>query len=1107
MSPPAITPDQFSTFGELLKYLRRQARITQRELAIAVGYSDTQISRIEQNQRVPDSTTITALFVPALYIEQEPKWVTRLLELAKAAQVGGITEMDHMADLPTGTVTFLFTDIEGSTKLAREYPERWEALQARHHAILRGAIESNHGIVFQIIGDGFCAAFHTAGDALNAAHQAQRALNQTSEVSETSEVLAIRVRMGIHTGEAEAHEHEYHGYLSLSLVQQLMSAGHGGQVLVSGATEYLLREGLPKDVSLRDLGKHNFKNVHQPVRIFQVVAPDLPNDFPALRTFDILPNNLPAQLTSFIGREHELADIKKLLHDAHMLTLTGPGGTGKTRLSIQAANEVLDQYPNGVWLVELAPILDPLLVPRTTAIAVGLRDEPQRPVIDMLCDYLREKQMLIILDNCEHLVDACAQMADRLMHAAPKARILASSREALGIAGEITYQVPSLALPDLGHLPSVESLSQYEAVKLFIDRAAAAVSTFTVTNDNAPALAQICHRLDGIPLAIELAAAKVRVLSLEQIAKRLDDRFRLLTGGSRAALERHQTLRAAIDWSYNLLSPAEQTLFRRLSVFIDGWTLEAAESVCVGESTSSVVPFEDDIRSKDVLNLLEHLIHKSLVITEEARHESRYRMLETMRQYAHEELVEAGERDALREGHLDYFLQFAETAAPHLIRPEQLEWLAQLDADHENLRLVLEWSLSKETAEPSLRLCAALGRFWYLRSFWLEGSKWMQSALSKPAQNPSQVEKAARVRALYLDADLAYQLDDLERLKTSAELSLALAQEGSDQRDIAISRFMAGLALDGRDDAHARLLMEQSLAEFRELDDPYWESMSYRCLRYILERQEKMKFSEITIQSLELARKAGERLNLAKALVDYADWHYCSNRVNEAKKYLEEADTLFRQMGSNISRAPYWLAEIARLNGDYEEARSLYTELQERYRLLGGKFFRSWAIVGLGQVATEKGNLAQAQAYLEEALAIARELGLYEYIMYRLAILGNILYLQGNIEGAKQKFMEGIHLAKGRGSFPKANFLVLMLHSIYREKPESTARILGIIDNSRREMDDPMDPLFKRNYYDRAEAHARTVLGDAAFESAFAEGQKMSLDEALDLALKTVEEM
>jgi len=936
LSPTAVTPDQFSSFGELLRHLRRQARITQRELAIAVGYSDTQISRIEQNQRVPDSATVTALFVQALYIEQEPKWVARLLELAKAAHIDGISTTDNLS-IPTTL------------------------------------------------------------------------------------------------------------------------------------------------------------------------------------------NNLPNQLTSFIGREKELADVKKLLHDAHMLTLTGPGGTGKTRLSIQAAREALDQYPNGVWFVELAPILDPLLVPRATAIAMGLRDEPQRPVIDMLCDYLREKKMLIILDNCEHLVEACAQMTDRLLHAASNTRIFASSREALGIAGEVTYQVPSLGLPDLENLPSVESLSQYEAVKLFIDRATAAVSTFTVTNDNAPALAQICHRLDGIPLAIELAAAKIRVLSLEQIAKRLDDRFRLLTGGSRTALERHQTLRAALDWSYNLLSEQEQTLFRRLTVFIDGWTLEAAESVCCDPSTalpaervaplragSGLVPFGDDIRSEDVLNLLEHLINKSLVIAEEMGHESRYRMLETMRQYALEKLVDAGERDALHDRHLDYFLQFAETAAPHLIRPEQLEWLVQLDADYENLRFALEWALSKETAELSLRLCAALGSFWYLRSYWLEGSKWLKSALTKTTKSPSAAEKAARVKALYRDAELANQLDDLERMKTSAELSLALAQEGSDRRDIVIARFFVGFVLFRRNDNdRARSLIEQSLAEFRELDDPYWEAYSYsQMIYYLVTPDEQKKIAEMTVQALELARKAGERLNLAGALSEYASWNYSFNRVNEANKYAEEADMLFKEIGSNISTTSFLLAKVAWLNGNYKKARSLYMEMQERYGLLGEKNIRSFVIASLGQLAIEEGNLAQAQAYMEEALETARELEDRTRIAYRLVVLGITYYLQGNIEKFKQHLMEGIRLAKGLSIAPNSHFLAYILKSIYIEKPENAARLLGVIDSSQREMDNAIvDPLFKHVYCDPAKAHARKALGDAAFESAFVEGQKMSLDEALDLALKTVEEM
>ena len=985
----------------------------------------------------------------------------------------------------------MFTDIEGSTKLAREHPETWETARARHHQILREAIESQNGFVFQIIGDAFCAAFYKAGEALKAAYQAQ----QTLQAKVWGDII-LRVRMGIHTGDAEAHENEYHGYLTLSLVQRLMSAGHGGQVLVSGASEHLLRGQLPGDVTLRDLGRHNFKDVSQPVRVFQLVAPDLPADFPPLRTLDLHPNNLPEQLTSFVGREKELADVKRLLHDAHMLTLIGPGGTGKTRLSIRAAREMLDHYPDGVWLVELAPILDPVLVPRTTAMTIGLRDEPQRPVIDMLCDYLRDKRMLLILDNCEHLVDACARMADRLLHAASDVRILASSREALGIGGEVTYRVPSLGLPDLGHLPPVESLSQYEAVRLFIDRARFAVPAFAVTSENAPAIAQICYRLDGIPLAIELAAAKIRVLGVEQIAKRLDDRFRLLTGGSRTALERHQTLRAAIDWSYNLLPSTEQALLRRLSIFLGGWTLDAAESVCVDEL----------VQSADVLDLLEQLINKSLVLMEESHGETRYRMLETMRQYANEKLVEAGESDPLRDRHLTYFLELAEAAEPHLLRPEQLDWLAKLDADYENLRLALEWALDKETAEPSLRLCAALEPFWSIRCYWLEGSKWLERALTKPRQ-PSKREDVFRVRALYRDAALANELDQLERMYSSAEQSLTLAQNVSDGQDIAIARFYLGWAFQRRgDDDRAIELMQQSLTDFQEMNEVYWESVTYRWLNNILATHGMIKMEEKVDRHLLLARRAGERKNLAEALRNKAFQLFQFNRLEEARKYGEEANQLFSAIGINLDESAFLFGNLAWLEGHYEKAKRIFMDVRDRSISAGEKNFGLIASSNLGLMALEEGDFAHAHAYLEESLATARALDDKDAIAWRLAELGNAFYLEGKSQEFKDSYGRCFSLVKELRIFAKRDLLLLALDPLHPEKPENTVRLLGALHEFERESARPIAPLLKRNY-DRAEGHTRKVLGDEVFEINLAEGQKLSLDEALELAGRIVEEI
>ena len=989
--------------------------------------------------------------------------------------------------VPSGTVTFLFTDIEASTRLAREHSEQWESLRARHHEILRTAIEQNHGFVFQIIGDAFCASFHKAADALRAAILAQQGL-----ANEAWGETVIRVRMGIHTGEAEIDGTEYRGYLTMSMVQRLMSAGHGGQVLISGATENLLRGQLSTDIQLIDLGRHHFKDVPQPVRVFQLAAPGLQRDFPPVRTIDHHPNNLPTQLTSFVGREKERADIRRLLHNTHMLTLIGPGGTGKTRLSLQAAGEMLDQFPDGVWLVELAPVLDPVLVPRTTALTIGLRDEPQRPIIDMLCDYLHEKKLLILLDNCEHLVEACARMADRILHTASGILILASSREALGIGGEVTYRVPSLGVPDLSHLPSVETLDQYEAVRLFIDRATSADPAFVVTNASAPAVAQICHRLDGIPLAIELAAAKLSVLGVDQIAKRLDDRFKLLTGGSRTALERHQTLRAAIDWSYNLLPPDEQILFRRLSVFIGGWTLEAAESVCS----------EGAITGGDVLELMDHLIHKSLVF----RDESRYHMLETIRQYANEKLVESGASNMLRDSHLEYFLSLAETAAPHLIRPEQLEWLAQLDADYENLRIALEWALGKEEAEPSLRLCAALGDFWSFRIYWKEGAQALAKALSKPVQEKD-TERTARVKALYMDAMLAESLDDVERMEHSARSSLALAEPGSNELDTTIARFYVGFNLFRRNlYEEARPFLEQSFKDFERLAHPYWVATSHCWFGYILFGQGEKKQSEVFARTLELANKSGERSLIAGALLDQGFVYYLQARVEEAGQVVEHAGTLLSQIIPGLDLTINLRTKIAWLTGDTQKAKSLLLEHQEHMRLLEDKFLLGWALNDLGQLEMETGNLEQAEIYLREAVAIEQEISTPSGVAFCLVQLSILADIQGNTPGFKQTLKECLSQDRELSHLQKMHILTDMLASPFFQKPENSVPFLGALDLYYREIDRPISPLQKR-YYDRAEATARAALGDAAFESVSAEGAKLSLDEALELMLQKVEKL
>jgi predicted ATPase/class 3 adenylate cyclase len=999
-----------------------------------------------------------------------------------------------MIPQPTGTVTFLFTDIEGSTKLAREHSEIWETLRSRHYQILREAIESNHGVVFQVIGDAFCAAFHTAADALKAAVKAQQGLQ-----SEAWGDCVIRVRMGIHTGEAEVHDNEYKGYLTLSLVQRLMSAGHGGQILVSGATENLLRGQLPKEVELRDLGKHHFKDVPQPVRLIQVIAPGLTTEFPPLQVVDLTPNNLPTQLTSFIGREKEAADVKRLLVNTHLLTLIGPGGTGKTRLSLQVAQEQLEAFLHGVWLVELAPISDASLVARTTAATLNLPAEVHRPAIDMLCDYLRDKELLIILDNCEHLVDACARMVDRLLHTAPKLRILASSREALGIAGEVSYRVPSLELPDVKTLLTVESLNQYEAVKLFIDRALAALPTFAVTNDNAPAVAQICHRLDGIPLALELAAAKVRALSIEQIAKRLDDRFRLLTGGSRTALERHQTLRATLDWSYNLLSENEQVLFRRLSIFVNGWTLEAAESVCSDET----------IHQEDVFEVLEQLVNKSLVITEEWQSETRYRMLETMRQYANEKLIEAGESERLRDRHLAYYLELAETAEPHLIRPEQLEWLDRLEAEHENMRSSLEWSLGKERPQQALHLTAALGTFWSLHCYWMEAARWLERALAKPMGNPTAEENTARARALMQEATIADHLDNLEKARASAEASLTLCQTYGTPHDLAMVHFLLGWFWNRLGDLNrAYSFLEESLRQFHILDDPYWQAMTqYEINGVLIARGEKAQ-AEVSPEELDRARKLGERRLLANTLRSSAEAAWSNHQWEQAEAYSRETEILYDQLGYKANPALVVKGSIALSQKDYEQARAIYKKMKEQFELIGEKYTQSQAIAVLGLLAKKDGDLRAAQSYIEEALQIDREIGSKRTVGIGLVFLGQIKFLQGNRADAKSHFTDGFTLIQGSDHYyPKTEALLYFCQTLAEVSPVTAMKILSAIHTFfRQQVREPPNPLYVIES-DDVIAKARQQLNKVKFNQAWAGGETMTIDQALDLALKILDEI
>jgi predicted ATPase/class 3 adenylate cyclase len=854
-----------------------------------------------------------------------------------------------MSERPTGTVTFLFTDIEGSTQLLHALRDQYTLVLADQRAILRAAFDQWAGREIDTQGDAFFVAFARATDAVNAVVQAQRNLAAHA----WADGVTVRVRMALHTGEALLATTGYVG-IDVHRAARICSAGHGGQVLLSQTTRDLVEEALPDGVALRDLGEHRLKDLKRPEHVYQLVIADLPVDFAPLKSLDAHPHNLSIQLTSFIGREQEMARVKELLASARLLTLTGAGGAGKTRLALQVAADLIDEFPDGVWLIELAPLTDPALIPQTVASVLGLREAAGQSLMAMLSDYLRAKTTLLILDNCEHLIDACAKFADTILHAAPKVKLLATSREALGIAGETAYRVPSLSLPpqDFTSLQDFGSLTQYEAVRLFIDRALAVQPDLSVTNANAPALAQICHRLDGIPLALELAAARVKSLSMEQIAARLDDRFRLLTGGSRTALPRQQTLRAAIDWSYDLLAEEERVLLRRLSVFAGGWTLEAAQAVCSC----------DPVCADDVLDLLAHLVDKSLVVFEQYNSEARYRMLETIRQYARDKLFESGEGERIRNQHLDFFLRLAEEALPELDSAEQVMWLNRLETEHENLRAALDWSQQSESGvEVGLRLADALGEFWSIRGYLTEGRERISAVLAH-----TQVLKrtAALGKVLYQAADLAYRQSDYPAAQSFGEESLAIFRELGDKRSISYAQSLLGWVSEEKGDyATAIRLQEEVLALNRELNDDNETASALSNLAWaVLRPGDYARANAHLEEALAIHRRIGDKGGMGFVLSGLAEVALREGKLEPASKLIEKSLVLRRELGHKwgIGASLGTWAWIAMRQFDWESAFARLKESVQVRKEIGDRGGIAFCLERLAEVAIGKHEAEKA---------------------------------------------------------------------------------------------------------------------------------------------------
>ena len=866
-----------------------------------------------------------------------------------------------MSDIPSGTVTFLFTDIEGSTRLLQQLGEKYMILLSDHERLLREACESNQGTVVDIHGDSFFVAFPRAGDGVSAAVQAQHTLAAHA----WPDGVRLRVRMGLHTGEPQISDLGYTG-IDVHRAARIGAAAHGEQVLLSQTTVDLVGDELPDGVSLLDLGEHRLKDLRQPKHLYQLVIPGLPSDFPPLKSLNVSLNNLPIQLTSFIGREKEITEVRQAMNEYRLVTLTGPGGSGKTRLALQVASEITKDFRDGVCFVALAPIIDQGLVASTIAQTLGVTESGGRPIVDSLKDHLQNKSLLLLLDNFEQVI-AAAPLVAELLVACSALKILVTSREGLRVSGECEYPVPPLPLPNLKQLPSLESISQYAAVGLFIQRARLVKPDFHITADTAPAVAEICHRLDGLPLAIELAAARIKLLPPRAMLARLEHRLEFLTGGRRDLPARQQTLRNAIAWSYDLLDEAEQKLFRQMSVFVGGATADAVEVVSADLSVRA--PFLDQLAS---------LLDKSLLReVEGANDEPRFVMLELLREFGLEQLKASGEEETIRYRHAKYFLELAEQAEARLESAEQVQWMNRIEQEHDNLRAALEWSrTAKEAGEICLRLATTLGYFWEVRGYFTEGRERLSAALLTEA---AQGRMVARAKLLARAAELAYRQSDYAATVELAEESLSICREVGDQQGIASVLIKLGnAATEAGDYETASTFMEEALAIWKELDDKHGTARALISLGWAALRPGDYPLAKARLEeALVLSRELGDTRSIGFELSGLGEVALRLGDYGQATRLLEESLELRRQLGNKwgVGVSLGTLGWVAMRQGDWDRAIARLGESLEVRREIGDQGGSAWCLERLAEVALAQGKPEKAVRLLSTAAALRISLG------------------------------------------------------------------------------------------------------------------------------------
>lgn len=862
------------------------------------------------------------------------------------------------------TVTFLLTDVQGSTQLWERNPELMRNALVLHDELGQAAIEANGGKLVKSRGEGdsLFSVFESASSALAAAVEFQLALAQTPWQSEA----VIKVRMAIHTGTAEFRETDWYGRV-VNRCARLRSIGSGGQILVSRVSADLVADRVPEGIELVFGGTHRLKDLEEPEDVFLVSHPDLAECLAPLRSLSSLPNNIPLQLTNFVGRKKELSDLRVLLGDSRLLTLIGSGGAGKTRLSLQLAVEIQEKFPDGVWLVELETVVDASHVLLAVAEALGLREEPGRTVEDVVMAYLRDKRAVLILDNCEHLVPYVKEPCARILEQCPSVTILATSREPIGIKGEQVYRVPSLSSGDPSTIRDPEQAMAIESVELFVERAKLVRPDFELTDSNFRTVLEVARQLDGIPLAIELAAARIKVLSPDQIASKLSDRFRLLTNSDRTAIPRQQTLRATLDWSYDLLTERERRLLNRLSVFSGSFGLDAVENVCS----------EAELDSFDVLDDLSRLVDRSLVTTaSEVAGEQRFRILNSVKEYALESLEQGGELPRLLSKHFDYYCDLALRAEPHLNGEDQQKWILHLSADRDNLNSALAWAVKKGALREACRIGAALVRYWLRRSLFTEGREWLGKILSSPAEVFDEDSYAKALNGL---GSLCWKQGNFEEAREWYELALkAWKSLGSDRGIASILNNLGLLEMEAGDFSRAQSLFEESLKIRRRLNERGEIASSLNNLGLLAWNQgdfgaAKQYYGEC----IELRRAEKDRAGLADAINNLSLVNADEGELEAAEKLAKECLTAYRELGDQfgVASSLHNLGDIEIRKGDFEAASEFIHMADSGFREIGDEWGVAASDARRGDIELHYGRYAQAFEHFCKALTAFFELG------------------------------------------------------------------------------------------------------------------------------------